>query len=1368
MGWSDSAVLKAVRWGVGIAGCGILAWAVAQSVVKSPLGSYLEINGQVIAPSTSKAINSTHELEPSDTIRWTSYFDTRIASPFESEGLLTLPENHTWVAGSALKPANTSLQWQVNGTWTTTEPANGAAVTAVKWLYSTKFKTATGTIDKSVNFAGTGDGYRIIPYGNNLYVVNHHLEGSTPVKCRQASNGLNCNGWPEAGTPLTLDNGGYGGTPNNPLEALNYKTGEMFVGVSHSSGSYIACLNLNTRQPCGSWRIGNGTDYTLLTNFNAIGNKYYVLNNNSELVCFDIDKRTTCGTTSYPGSFNGWGTSAAVGQQLYFSPNSSQLYCHDSIRAQPCEGWSASGVNAGAGAGAYPIVNPDGSPRGACTHTGDCVSTKGERFSASQAYKSFLADYEFLYPDYGSFYHNLNAIKGSKLYAAGYPNKVGCYDAKTDSSCGHWASAAGYPYSTQFDPTRKDCLLVIGDDANAAIFDVTDGGPCKTISVPKETELTFDPRLDYFKCDSSRAKVTGWGQLRLSPSLPWGGSDGLTDVLVTIKDANGALLPDKYTPKRKFAQGSYVMDIGPKDENDLGGIPYADYPALKITLEFQSAGSLPQEAAFGVDLTYQGDPIQVCVATKAPAAPDCQIRADVLLKSRAIDKVGEGFSEELSASKVMSPGGLSSGYAAFSTATTARLNLADLGPRDPRTQIVQGRWSMQYFSGDLWAFNVQPDGQLDASTFKKAQDVSKVPALRTMYTAPPTDNSKNVAVIGLDFANLAPLQREALNLDHQGVRDNQGVARVAYLQGTDASPFRARNGLTLGPIINSAPVVLPTWASESRPEAHFPGFTEYRKSLPRAYPLAIYGGNDGALHAYEAKGDALNEAWTFVPDVMLRRAADYSDPNPAEIRNKPYFVDNVPIVGHVNLGSDANPDWGAVAVILYGRGARAITALDISKADLKQGKGVLFEFTNTSAPDLKDLGKIISQPDNGAGLSAAQLVKLADKRSAVLVGNGIESNDTSFGGAKHSGTGTPVLYAFYLDKADAATKYRAWSIGDKNVWSGIETEPDVAFDNGLSTPTPVDIDHNGTIDVVYAGDLKGNLWRFDVSTPSAVKASRLFKTAEQQPITQAPFVTMNPLAKNCGAADAKANAKRCWQVVFATGAAISPLLGSPNVATQSIYGILDKGKGTSVAQGNLTSINYETNRVINGVEYRALKPTTIDYNNDAVLGWRVNLQAFEHGVGAPRQQPTGLLMFSSIRPTTPSEATNICVGPRSWLNEVDPMHGYSSIVAFDTNGDGNIDGQDRFDADSDKPISPTSMAVSGSQFGPPAILRSASTQSQQMSLLLPSLGQDTGQANSWSGGNSGGGSSPAPGSNSKALTHANKANLGRMTWREKY
>ncbi|MFD2454010.1 PilC/PilY family type IV pilus protein [Ideonella paludis] len=433
---------------------------------------------------------------------------------------------------------------------------------------------------------------------------------------------------------------------------------------------------------------------------------------------------------------------------------------------------------------------------------------------------------------------------------------------------------------------------------------------------------------------------------------------------------------------------------------------------------------------------------------------------------------------------------------------------------------------------------------------------------------------------------------------------------------------------------------------------------------------------------------------------------------------------------------------------------------------MSKGDGVLFEYSNTSDPELKDLGYIISQPVSNNALVSQHIVQLGkdtERRAAVLVGNGIHSNDGQ-GGAAASGSGKAVLYAFYLDKGER--RWRRWAVDE--LWAGADSEPALKTNNGLSMPTPVDVDDDGRIDLVYAGDIQGNMWRFDIRDPAAARVTRLFKTEEQQPITQAPFVVANTQATGCGSeeASASASAKRCWQVVFSTGAAIAPLIGTPNISTQSIYGVLDKGRGRTVARASLTAIPFESNQVLNSVEYRALKPTTVNYK-DSALGWVVDLQAYEHGVGAPRQQPTGLVMFSSIRPTTPDKAINVCIGPRSWLNEVDPIHGYSALVPFDTNGDGSIDGQDRLNPNSNTPLSPAGMAVSGAQFGPPAILLAASTQAQQMSLLLPSLGQDTGQVDSWSGGTPAGGSA-TPGGNSTALTHANRAKLGRMSWREMY
>ena len=1368
--------LRASSWARGVlaaSSVGALAWALAQSQVTSEIGSFLEYGGQVIGPVGSPTYGSTNDVNGSDIVRWTSYFNSRLASPFEAEGTVNLPANHTWVAGSALRPANTSLEWKVGNSWTSTEPANGTVVSSVRWVMSSKFKGATSTISKAVNFSGTGDGYRVVPYGEGLYVINHH-NGGTVLKCRSAADGQTCANWPANGYAFNPSQGaalttsGPYLTPNIVLEAVNYSSGEMFVGLDHSSGPTIVCTNLNTRTGCGSWLVDAGAGSSnAVTGLGAVGSRYFVLTRRGNLVCFDIERRQTCGTTYYANAYDsGYGgpTSVAYADRLFFSNNTGRVFCHDPALQGPCQGWSSNGLGVGGGRlGLYPFLNADGSPRGACNAGGDCVTINAQRTTAPATYTSFIASYGLFSSIYGQAtyqFHNMAGMIGPRVYGASQ-NTAACYSFATQSMCGTWLSPGGVgmaPYSTRMDPTRPNCLMILGDSARAMIFDPTTGGECKNGIPANLPDFVFDPIADYFKCDPSRANIRGWGQLRLSPSLPWGGARGLDRVTATLKDATGTLLPALYKPVRNFPTNGYQLD--------LSDVPYSKYPALRIGIELHSPSLLPSEAIFGIDLTYDGDPIQVCVASKAPAAPDCQTGSSVTVNTRAIDYSAGVFQESLTASTVMSPGGLSIGYSAVATPTSPRAVLNSLGPRDPKTYVLQGRWALQQFSGDLWAFGLTPSGKLDNSSYLSAQAFTASPGARPMFTAAGGGTGLQ-PVKPLQWSQLTSGQQAWLNLNQYGVADGKGGARLDYLRGIDGS-FRARGGKSLGPVINSSPAMLLPSATLSLSERNFPGYTAYRSETVRPHPIALYGGNDGALHAYEVRTGNLREAWSYVPEVMLRRAANYSDPNIVGVRTNPYFVDNIPMVGHVNVGG--NTGWRAVAVMTYGRGARAITALDVTRPDLAQGAGVLFEYSNTSDPELKDLGYIISQPVSSNALVSQQIVQLAEgsgRRPAVLVGNGINSNDGQ-GGAEASGTGKAVLYAFYLDQ-DGSKRWQRWAVDE--LWPGAASEPGLSLKNGLSTPTPVDVDNDGRIDVVYAGDQQGNLWRFDIRNPAAASVTRLFKTEAQQPLSQAPFVSVNPQASGCGAQDGtntSAASKRCWQVVFATGAPLSPLIGSANVATQSIYSVLDKGTGASVARASLTLIPFESNQVLQGVEYRALKPTSVAYKSGA-MGWVIDLQDYEHGVGAPRLQPTGLVMFSSVRPTTPDRAINVCIGARSWLNEVDPINGYSAQVNFDTNGDGQIDGQDRFNPNSAAPLSPSGMSVSGAQFGPPAVLLAASTQAQQMSLLLPSLGQDTAQAKSWSGGLSAtGGSVTVPGSNSAALTHANKTKLGRMTWREVY
>ena len=1343
-----------LRWLAAAGLVGMLAWAVAQSQATSVIGSYLELQGQVVGPATSPTLNSTLDVSGGDTVRWTHFMSSRLESPFEAEGLQTLPEGNTWVRGSLKKPATAKAQWQVNGQWTESEPAEGTAVTAVKWnqrpMYEAEFSAAASAVD----FQGTGDGYRVIPYKDKLFVVNH-LGGGDYFNCRLAATGLACPGFSSGKSFVStvgqaLSNGANGDwyPASLNVEAVNYKTGELFIYMNNmrAGGAHVLCAQLDSMTSCGEWRVSS---VRMTGSFEAVGNFYYMRDAYGTLYCFNIETKTDCGTAQYTAG-GGYEPSAALGGKLYFSDQST-MHCHDPQLGAPCQGWTSRGVYL-YGYNIFGILNSDGSVKGVCTQSMTCVKTDGQAMSASAAFAAHISTYS---PKTWPSWATGQAYLGSKIYSAN-ETAIGCFDFATDSFCGSFQGSAYMAvYNVRNDPTRPGCVMALGDYSNAMIVDVTTGKACGSGMTGTLPDLAVDPQ-DYFQCDSARSRVDGWRDVRISRSIAWGGANGLSAVTVTLKDGAGKELPAALNPVRKMAKDSYSLSIA--------DIPYASYPKLTIGLKLESSGALPNKVEFGADVTWDGDPQQVCVSTKQPAQPNCQLNSSLVVNTRVLGEAVGTPAETLSVGTVLSPGGLSSGYSAVATPTSPRAVLSDLGARDPKTYVVQGRWALKDFSGDLWAFGLSANGQIDSSSHLSAQDATVAAALRPMFTAVAASSAQ--AASKLEWASLSAGQQSALNLDLRGVADTKGSARLDYLRGSDGS-FRPRGGKSLGPVLSSSPAMVLPAATLSLSERNYPGYTAYRAAVTRPHPIALFGGNDGAVHAYEVRPGALKEAWSFVPDVMLRRAANYADPGLAGIRANPYFVDNIPMVGHVNTtGENSKDGWRAVAVVTYGRGARAITALDVTQADLSQGDGVLFEYSNTSDPELKDLGYIISQPVSNNALVSQHIVQLGkdtERRAAVLVGNGIHSNDGQ-GGAAASGSGKAVLYAFYLDKGER--RWRRWAVDE--LWAGADSEPALKTNNGLSMPTPVDVDDDGRIDLVYAGDIQGNMWRFDIRDPAAARVTRLFKTEEQQPITQAPFVVANTQATGCGSeeASASASAKRCWQVVFSTGAAIAPLIGTPNISTQSIYGVLDKGRGRTVARASLTAIPFESNQVLNSVEYRALKPTTVNYK-DSALGWVVDLQAYEHGVGAPRQQPTGLVMFSSIRPTTPDKAINVCIGPRSWLNEVDPIHGYSALVPFDTNGDGSIDGQDRLNPNSNTPLSPAGMAVSGAQFGPPAILLAASTQAQQMSLLLPSLGQDTGQVDSWSGGTPAGGSA-TPGGNSTALTHANRAKLGRMSWREMY
>ena len=121
-----------------------------------------------------------------------------------------------------------------------------------------------------------------------------------------------------------------------------------------------------------------------------------------------------------------------------------------------------------------------------------------------------------------------------------------------------------------------------------------------------------------------------------------------------------------------------------------------------------------------------------------------------------------------------------------------------------------------------------------------------------------------------------------------------------------------------------------------------------------------------------------------------------------------------------------------------------------------------------------------------------QIRRLHDGNWAIIFGNGVGSS-----------TGDAGIFILTINPTSNAQTMYYLSTG-------------VSSGNGIAYVSAVDMDHDHVVDYVYAGDLKGNVWRFDLTSASesswAVSTGPLFKTQSGQPITSQivpQFVTVN-------------------------------------------------------------------------------------------------------------------------------------------------------------------------------------------------------------------------------------------------------------------
>ena len=241
------------------------------------------------------------------------------------------------------------------------------------------------------------------------------------------------------------------------------------------------------------------------------------------------------------------------------------------------------------------------------------------------------------------------------------------------------------------------------------------------------------------------------------------------------------------------------------------------------------------------------------------------------------------------------------------------------------------------------------------------------------------------------------------------------------------------------------------------------------------------------------------------------------------------------------------PDKQTFMFGAMGQGGRGAYALNIGAVANSDRSG-----WNTTVPLFET--KKGSSNTLGYTIGSTQIGRVSIKRDTTPVN--LESN-VRYAGFLASGYRTEdvnsadnetALYVYDMTGKEAGTKNTGTNVSSSKAGELLAkiSASKANGKGGLSTPTLVDTDFDGIVDIAYAGDRYGNMFRFDLrgKTPSEWSAQMIFQGSGNQPITSAPAVSRRSKDK--------------YVVIFGTGSEIyQNELNNTNGQINAVYGIYD-------------------------------------------------------------------------------------------------------------------------------------------------------------------------------------------------------------------
>ncbi|MBA2880642.1 Tfp pilus tip-associated adhesin PilY1 [Desulfosalsimonas propionicica] len=525
----------------------------------------------------------------------------------------------------------------------------------------------------------------------------------------------------------------------------------------------------------------------------------------------------------------------------------------------------------------------------------------------------------------------------------------------------------------------------------------------------------------------------------------------------------------------------------------------------------------------------------------------------------------------------------------------------------------------------------------------------------------------------------ASLELEEVSWDSREIITYDGTSGVPFRYGQSGVPYEENlvNYLRGDPSNNvSNGGTYRTRASKLGDVVH---------SSPEYYNGVVYvGANNGMLHVFDAETG--EEKFAYIPKILIDKGSlpglastDYSHQ---------FYVDGAPFVRKIS-------DTTTLLVGGLRKGGKGYFGLNVSDSDaiseVSAADLVKWEYAADSNGD-----GVVDDSDLGYSYSSGYIVKTRAAGWVVIFGNGYGSENES-----------AVLYILDVDDETGAllsvTKIDTGAVGC----------------NGLSSPAITDVNSDGYADYVYAGDLKGNLWKFDLTDTNGDDLYEIsdWKIAYGTETNPEPLIkvsndsggqpiTVEPDVMRMGCEPGQEG----YFVVFGTGQYIA-MTDFENTDQQSFYGVWDwqdawpedeqasryLGEFTATAANpvlsnapdNADSLTLlEQTASAAGSDWRMFSDNSISYftptegdidSETDHAGWYFNLLderarvIRDPSLRSGSARDSGIVNFiSSIPSESPCDA-----GGYSWLYRVSACSGgRSNNPQFDTTGDNKVNKDD--------------------------------------------------------------------------------------------